>query len=172
MTDAAEQPLRPHDVGEGGLMNVQDVIAGLNRILALEYAAVVQYLQHSYLVQGLEREYLADFFRDMAKKGVKTHVPLLGDKIVALGGIPTVEPGAIKQSLDTAEMLEQDLELERAAQQAQKDLLQQVQDDVPLRFMLEDMIYDEQEQIEELEKILRQKQLAIAAKELHLKQVS
>src|SRR5687768_17712608 len=46
------------------------------------------------------------------------HAGMLGDKIVALGGVPTVEPGEIRQSTELPEMLRQGLELERAAMDA------------------------------------------------------
>jgi bacterioferritin len=132
-------------------MNVQNVISGLNNLLALEYAGVFQYLQYSYLVQGPEREYLRPFFRDRAKEGFEKHSKKVADKIVAMGGTPTLQPAQIAQAQDMPDMLNNSLELERSAQRAQKELLNQVQDDVPLRLMLEEMILDEQQDIEHLE---------------------
>lgn len=152
-------------------MDIQRVIAGLNRCLAIEYAAMIQYLQDSFLIQGLEREYLAGFFRDRAKSEMG-HAAHLGDKIVALGGVPTIEPAVIAQSLDVAEMLEQGLAAERDALQALKGLLAEVQDDVALRVLVEQLCLDTQEHIESFEKLLGQKRLVIAVKEVRLKQVS
>ncbi len=152
-------------------MDVQQTIAGLNRILSMEYAAVIQKLQHSSLMQGVEREYLADFLREEAENGLKGHVRLIRDKIVALGGIPTVEPAPIKQTLDPLEMLQQNLDLERTIKQAQEELLQECMDDTPLRVMLEGLILDEQQEIEEYEKLLKQVKLAIVTKEVRLQQV-
>lgn len=43
-------------------METQHVISALNRILSLEYAGVIQYSQHSFLVQDLFREVYADYF--------------------------------------------------------------------------------------------------------------
>jgi bacterioferritin (cytochrome b1) len=37
-------------------METQHIIGTLNRILALEYAGVIQYSQHSFLVQDLFRK--------------------------------------------------------------------------------------------------------------------
>src|SRR3954471_19436900 len=91
-----------------------ELIESLNRVLSLELAGVIQYLQHSFLVTGPEREVFKEFFRDMSGEA-RDHAGLLGDKIVALGGVPTVEPGEIRQSTDLAEMLKQGLELERTA---------------------------------------------------------
>jgi bacterioferritin len=152
-------------------MDVQRVIAGLNRVLAIEYAAMIQYLQDSVLIQGLERAYLADFFRNRAKDEMG-HAERLGDKIVALGGIPTIEPALITQSLKVTEMLEHGLAAERDAIAAFKALLPEVQDDVPLRVMIEQLCLDTQEHIESFEKLLAQKRLAIITKEVRLKQVA
>ncbi|MBZ0169314.1 bacterioferritin [Candidatus Methylomirabilis lanthanidiphila] len=152
-------------------MDVQRVIAGLNRVLAIEYAAMIQYLQDSVLIQGLERAYLADFFRDRAKDEMG-HAERLGDKIVALGGIPTIEPALITQSLEVAEMLGQGLAAERDALVALKALLPEVQDDVPIRVLIEQLCYDTQGHIESFEKLLAQKRLVIATKEVRLKQVA
>ena len=151
-------------------MDVQRVIAGLNRCLAIEYATMIQYLQDSMLIQGLEREHLAGFFRDRAKSEMG-HAERLGGKIVALGGVPTIEPALIKQSLEVAEMLGQGLATEREALQALKVLLPEVQDDVPLRVLIEQLCLDTQEHIESFEKLLAQKRLVIATKEVRLKQV-
>ncbi|MBO0797363.1 MAG: ferritin-like domain-containing protein, partial [Blastocatellia bacterium] len=74
-----------------------NVIESLNRALSLEYSAVIQYNQHRFLLTGKDRLLYADYFRDMSKES-HAHVSRLGDKIVALGGVPTVEPGVIHQA--------------------------------------------------------------------------
>jgi bacterioferritin len=70
------------------------LIENLNRALSLELAAVVQYMQHSFLVTGVEREIYREFFRDQSEEAQK-YAQTFGDKIVALGGVPTVEPSTI-----------------------------------------------------------------------------
>src|SRR3712207_5280570 len=94
-----------------------ELIDSLNRVLSLELAGIIQYMQHSFLVTGQEREVFRKFFRDLSEES-QDHATLLGDKIVALGGVPTVEPGEIRQSTDLSEMLRRDLELERTAMEA------------------------------------------------------
>lgn len=157
-------------------MDVPKMIDALNRSLSLEYAAVIQYYQHGFLVQGPEREYMGDFFRDKSKKTLETHVKRLGEKIVALDGLPTVEPATIRQAADLKEMLHQALELEREAQTAHHDALKLAQGDKPeeiaLRFMLEELVEDEQRDIDALEMLLVSKQPAITDKEVRLKKSS
>lgn len=144
-------------------MNTAKVIDQLNEILRWEYAGLVQYLQHSFIVQDIWRDVYADRFGDSAKEAMK-HAQLIGDKIVALGGVPTVERAEVKQSADLKEMLRYDLELERMQVKLYDEALKMVEDNAPLRVLLEDIILEEQEGVEEIEKILNQKDLAIGAK--------
>lgn len=157
-------------------MDVPEMIDALNKSLSLEYAAVIQYYQHGFLLHGPEREYMGDFFRDKSRKTLETHVKRLGEKIVALGGVPTVEPATIRQAADLKEMLRQALELEREAQQAHHDALKLAEGDRPeeiaMRFMLEELVEDEQRDIDSLQILLASKQPSISAKEVRLKQSS
>jgi bacterioferritin (cytochrome b1) len=95
-----------------------------------------------------------DFFAAESRKALE-HAYKFGQKIVALGGVPTVEVGAmVRQSLDLEEMVPQDLELEREALQAYLEAWTLAGDDVALRTMLEEHIATEQRDIEELEMYL------------------
>jgi bacterioferritin len=143
-------------------MNTAKVIDKLNDILRWEYAGLVQYLQHSFIVQDIWRDVFSDRFRDSANEALK-HARLIGDKIVALGGVPTVERAEVKQSANLQEMLQYDLELERMQVKLYDEALKMVDDNAPLRVLLEDIILEEQEGVDELEKILNQKDLAIGA---------
>jgi bacterioferritin (cytochrome b1) len=147
------------------------VVDALNKAVALEHAASMQYKQHALLVRGVWRKVYADFFYDESRSA-QEHAYKFGQKIVALGGIPTIEVGApVQQSLDLIEMLQQDLKLERQAKQAYEDALTLGQDDTALRVMLEDQIQSEQEDIEELEMYLEMVQTQTVAPSLELKVV-
>ena len=134
-------------------MDTQAVIDQFNVCLKMEYAAVVQYHQHSFLLRGMERVQYLDFFEDAGEEALG-HAKLLGSKIVSLGGVPTVERGEVKQSTDLKEMLEMDLELEKAALDAYHVALDLAQEHVALRNYLEDQIMTEQDDVWNLEKIL------------------
>ncbi|HWO42358.1 MAG TPA: ferritin-like domain-containing protein [Candidatus Eisenbacteria bacterium] len=156
-------------------MDVQKMIEALNKSLSLEYAAVIQYFQHSFLIQGVEREYLSGFFEASGRSSLE-HAERLGRKIVALGGLPVVEPGTIRQSTDTNEMLRQALELEREAQGAHHAALKLLggkegeAQETALRVMLEELIEAEQNDIDNLEMLLSGKRPNLASKEIRLKQ--
>ncbi len=124
-------------------MDTGHVIEALNKAVALEHAACIQYKQHALLVRGLWRKVYAEFFLEESRTS-QEHAYKFGPKVVALGGVPTIEVGtAVRQSLDLEEMLRQDLALERQAKQAYLDALALSDDDVALRTMLEDQIEDE-----------------------------
>lgn len=149
-----------------------ELIENLNRALSFELSGVIQYSQHSYLVTGLEREVYKDYFREQAGEA-QDHAEYLGDKIVALGGVPTVEPGMIRQSTDLGEMLKQNLELERDAMDAYMTAWRSCgDDDLPTKFWLEGQIAEEQRHIEELEKLTSERQARAGNERIVLRQVS
>lgn len=150
--------------------NVQ-MIDALNKAVALEHAASLQYKQHALLVRGVWRKVFADFFAGESRNAFE-HAYKFGQKIAALGGVPTIEVGAtVQQSLDVEEMLRQDLALERQAIQAYQEAWELADDDVALRTMLEDQIEMEQRDIEELEMSLGMVKTGAVTPEVNLQVV-
>ncbi|MGI9105118.1 MAG: ferritin-like domain-containing protein [Pyrinomonadaceae bacterium] len=148
------------------------LIENLNRALSLELGGVIQYMQHSFLVTGVEREVYRKYFRKQGEES-QEHAITLGDKIVALGGLPTVEPAMIRQSTDLVEMLRQDLELEREALKAYMAAWEACGDEeLPTRFQLEERIYNEQLHVDELEKLTSERKANVTKERITLKQVS
>ena len=149
-----------------------ELVENLNNALSLELAGMIQYSQHSYLVTGIEREVYKKFFRDQAAEA-QEHAESLGDKIVALGGIPTVEPAMIRQSINLEEMLKQDLELERDAMNVYMAAWVSCDDsDLPQKFWLEERIADEQLHVEELEKLTSERTAKVNSEKIILREVS
>lgn len=149
-----------------------ELVENLNRALGLELAGVIQYMQHSFLVTGPEREVFRSFFREMSEES-RDHAAILGDKIVALGGVPTVEPGDIRQSIELKEMLQQDLELERAAMEAYVAAWRSCTDEeLGTRFLLEERIAQEQRHIEEFEKLTNERRANVTKQKITLRQIS
>lgn len=148
-----------------------DLVDNLNKALSYELAAVIQYSQHSYLITGPDREVFKDFFRDQAEEA-QDHAEMLGDKIVSLGGIPTVEPAVIRQSVELKEMLKQDLELEREAMAVYMAAWASCDDnDLPQKFWIEGHIADEQGHIEELEKLTSERTAKVNSEKIVLKEM-
>jgi bacterioferritin (cytochrome b1) len=141
-------------------------IEALNQILSLEYAAFHQYTQHSFLVQGLDRADFEDYFEDQAESSYK-HAKMIGEKIVGYGGLPTIEIGEISQSTDLLTMLEQDLAMERALRDAYIAAIPiaMSDNDIPLKFLMEQQAYNEQKDVEELERYLNMRRIALGEQE-------
>jgi bacterioferritin len=142
-------------------MDKARMIDQLNEILKWEYAGLVQYTQFSFLVQDTWREVFSKFFRDNGEEALD-HAHLVGDKIVALGGVPTVERGEVKVSTDLTEMLEFSLEVESKQVELYTEALELCEGrDVALRVVLEDLCRQEQDGVDHLEKVLKKRELAI-----------
>jgi bacterioferritin len=149
-------------------MDTQAAIRVLNRALSLEYAGVIQSLQAAALVQGPYRELHEKFFAEQSESA-REHARKLTRWIVLLNGLPTVEPAPIRQSTDLTEMLRQGLELEREAHRAYLEALPLTADEPALRFFVEEMVQSERLDIDQFEKLLGQKVIMVATKEIKLK---
>ncbi|MCG3117796.1 MAG: ferritin-like domain-containing protein [Candidatus Manganitrophus sp. SA1] len=149
-------------------MDPKNVLQILNRALQIEYASAIQYLQHSFLVQGTERKVYSDFFRDHSEGSMK-QAKQIGEHIVSLGGVPTVEPYLIKQSTNLREMLRFDLELEQTALQIYQEGVKACADHTPLKFFFEEQAYHEYEHSAEIEKLLEQKKVSLTEREIQMK---
>jgi bacterioferritin (cytochrome b1) len=78
----------------------------------------------------------------------------------------------IRQSTELAEMLRQDLELEREALKAYMAAWEACGDaDLPTRFQLEERIAEEQQHVEELEKLTSERKANVTNERITLKQV-
>jgi bacterioferritin len=149
-------------------MKTEAAVKVLNRALSVEYAGIIQYLQNAQLVQGLNRELYEELFKKLSQECL-THASKVGRWIVLLGSVPTVEPGAIKQTTDLNEMLRCAIELEREAYNTYVEALKAAGENPPLRFFLEEMAYDEFMQIDEFERLLATKTFNVPTKEIKLR---
>ncbi len=142
-------------------MDKAKMIDKLNEILKWEYAGLIQYTQYSFLIQDVWREVYYEMFRENGEEALK-HAHRVGDKIVALGGVTTVERGEVKISTDLHEMLEYSLEMELRHVQLYTEALNLCDEhDVALRVMLEDICQDEQDGADHLAKILKKQDLVV-----------
>lgn len=136
-------------------MDKKKVLEALNLDLEHEMSAIVRYLHHSFIVTGPTRGPLVAMFRAQANDSMQ-HAILLGEKIVALGGHPSVkiqevyEPG--EQTIE--EMLEEDLEMEKHHVGMYEKQLSLVQDNTALKLMIEQIIVEETGHVEQLEMYL------------------
>ncbi len=135
----------------------EKLISALNKDLEREMAAIVRYLHHSFIVFGPNRGPLVQMFRAQATESM-AHAVLMGEKITALGGHPTVKVDQVfEPGYQTVEdMLAEDLKAEKAQLELYCDQLREFGDsNLPMKLMLEQIIVAEQTHVDEMEKYLR-----------------
>lgn len=126
------------------------LIERLNTVLSWELAGIYQNLNHSMMLTGIHRLEYAEFFEDNSKEN-RDHAQVVGNKIAALGGVPTVEPGEIRQAVSLEDMLEAALHLEEEAMKAWIACLEHGEaGGLGTKFWIEEMVGEEQEHIDEL----------------------
>ena len=132
------------------------VVKALNLALERELAGMVRYLHHSFIVLGPGRGPLVQLFRSLAQDSM-THATQLGEKIVALGGHPSVkieevdEPG--EQTL--LDMLNEDIAMEEQHIEMYEQNLKEFQKDIVLKLMFEQIILEEVTHLEQRQLYLR-----------------
>ena len=139
-------------------MDTTNTIDKLNQILRHEWTGVAQYSQAGFIVTGLWREVYAKMFLGNAEESFG-HAKLIGEKISALGGIPTVERNEVKQTSDVLEMLHYGLEFESKAVELYNEALELAEGDRALVVFLEDILKEEQEGVDEFKLLLRDHQV-------------
>lgn len=137
-------------------MTKEQLIENLNKDLANELGAIIQYITYAAKATGPYRPQLAQFFlaEVVDEQG---HAQFLANKIVALGGEPTTTPAPVPPAASNREMLEAVL---AAESQAVIDYTKRAEEadelgDKGLVVQLEDMVRDESGHSEETERILR-----------------
>ncbi len=137
-------------------MDKQTLIANLNKDLANELSAIIQYITYAAKATGPYRPQLSAFFlTEVADE--QLHAQFLANKIVALGGEPATVAAPVAAAADNRAMLEAVL---AAEVQAGKDYTRRAEEaeaygDKGLVVQLEHMIRDEMGHSEETERMLR-----------------
>lgn len=147
--------------------NRQEIIEMLNHDLANEVNAVLQYLQHEWLGEGIEYPHVTKLFDELSLTEMR-HMEMLAERIIALDGVPyaVTDVGNIskyatyhvesppKDYSDLQAMIKADMENERIAIRAYTEQIREIGLSDPVtREMLEEILADEQEHEEELENL-------------------
>ena len=128
----------------------------LNRIFQKEMSGIHRYLHYSFMIMGHNRIPIQKWFRDKANEGM-LHAVLIGEKITALGGHPSLEsfPVPETKSHNIDDILKESLDFERNALEDYIELVQLSADDIALDEMARDFVRQETEHLEEVEKMIR-----------------
>ena len=142
---------------KSGMRDVrQELIDGLNEDLNLELEAVLRYLHHSASATGLLGHELREELKgDVA--GELNHAVFLADKITALGGELDIRLSMPKKVRTAKEMMRIDIAAERKVIANYTTRIAQAEQfgDKGLAIRLEDMLAEETDHAEELERLGR-----------------
>jgi bacterioferritin len=125
----------------------QGLVKILNDDRAFELAAVMQYMGHHYEAQGLAAPEIIAHFKAASIDEMK-HCEELAERIVYLGGVPTLLPmRGIRRGGDLRKMLGDDLEVEQEAIRRYKEHIKTAEaaGDTTTRRILEAILQDEEE---------------------------
>jgi len=124
----------------------QRIIEALNQDVSLELGAVIQYLWHHYMAEGLESPAVIDLFEKLAREEM-SHLEGFAERVVALGGEPTTQMAPVKKGGELKKMVRDDLEGERNAIQVYKGHIRLAADlgDSTTRRMLEEVVATEED---------------------------
>ena len=137
-------------------MDKEKVVAHLDKILEGELSGVVRYLHYSFMVFGPNRIPITKWFRDHAIEGFN-HAVIIGEKITALGGHPSikVQPVPETNKHNVLEILKEGMAFEKASLSQYLGMLSEVEGEVALEELIRQLIREETEHIEEVEKMTR-----------------
>lgn len=135
------------------MSDLNQFIERLNTVLSWELAGTIQYLHHSTMVTGPFRESMMKFFKEGSEEA-RDHAEAVANKIVSLGGIPTVEPATIRPAASLDAMLEAALKLEQDALAAWTHAYELASHANPgTAFWMEEFIAHEQEHVDHMRKL-------------------
>lgn len=141
--------------GDGKGKARKELIKGLNQDLSAEFQAIIMYRLFASLCTGPYRTEIRAFFESEIPDEL-AHARFLSDKITALGGTPTSEAGPVTVTHDNREMFEIALKAETETIERYRQRVEQAEalGEIGLKVQLEDLIVDETNHREEIEKIL------------------
>lgn len=118
----------------------------INKSIAGELQALVQYMWQHVMAVGLASPAVRDMFEDIAIEEMK-HAEKLAERLDLLGGVPTTSPDPIKVGGDLKQMIQNNLEAEDGAIALYKQAIRlsiEVNDPVT-RLMYEEILGDEED---------------------------
>lgn len=139
------------------LLNENEVIGALNRILEAELSGVVRYTHYSLMIIGPHRIPLVDFMKGQATESL-LHAQQVGEILTGLGGHPSLAIAPIEESNEHSieQILQESLEHELQAVGLYRALLATVVDrSIFLEEFARGLIAQEEEHQLELRKMLR-----------------
>jgi len=134
----------------------QKIIKALNVDIGLEIGAVVQYIMHEVMAEGMESPAIMEKFESISRDEMK-HLERLAQRVNYLGGIPNTKPAPIKVGGTLKKMVQDDLDGEYTAIKTYKSQIKMCEEigDTTTRLMLEEILTDEENHADTWETVLQ-----------------
>ena len=131
------------------------LIDELNKDLAKEFQALIQYVQHAAVITGPQYDAIKAELTVHSNEE-HAHAISLSDQIDFMGGVPSVDVAKVHVSPDSKVMLEQDLggELDAIARYRERIAQAEMLQEYGLRRALEDILIVEEEHARDLQDAL------------------
>jgi len=132
------------------------LVKGLNGDMNLELGTVIRYLVNASTVRGLLGHEARELFLKEAAEELQ-HATFFADKVVALGGTPSITLGKLPIFTDARKALQYEYEHELGAVEEYTKRIAQADKagEIGLRVRIEEILADEQEHAESLARLLR-----------------
>ena len=127
-------------------MASQKLLEYLNKAIAGELQAIVQYMWQHVQWAGVEHYAVSDEFKSIAIEEMK-HAEKIAERLWYLGGVPTTKPAQITVGGELWEMVDYDIQAEVQAIEMYKDIqkVAEAEGDVTTRFIFEQILEQEEE---------------------------
>ncbi len=143
-------------------LNLTEAIHLLNVALATEILCVMRYRHHQVASKGIDKKEVAEEFAEHAMEEEK-HMLMIAERINQLGGDPDFNPASYLKNAITdygsadnlIDMIKDDLIAERIVISAYREMIEWFgMKDPTTRFMLEQILHDEEEHANDLADLL------------------
>ena len=125
----------------------------LNKALAMEYQAIIQYQTHAELIDGENSEPIVARLKEIAGDEEK-HAGMLRERIATLGGVPETVPAKVTIADEIKPVLKVNLQAEKDAYSIYAEILPLCKGNEILHHAIRHIMKDEQEHNEELSQLL------------------
>jgi len=134
----------------------QKIIKALNIDIGLEIGAIIQYIMHEVMAEGMESPAIMEKFESISREEMK-HLERLAQRVNYLGGIPNTKPAPIKVGGPLKKMVQDDLDGEYMAIKTYKSHVKMCDEigDTTTRLMLEEILTDEEDHADAWETVLQ-----------------
>ena len=134
----------------------EKIIKALNIDIGLEIGAIIQYIMHEVMAEGMESPAIMDKFEEISREEMK-HLEKFADRVNYLGGVPNTKPNPVKVGGALKKMVQDDLDGEYTAIKTYKSQIKMFDEigDTTTRLMVEEILTDEEDHADTWETVLQ-----------------